>query len=218
VRFLNRFPCLLVEIVSLRENTTERSVPSPRTFQEWFDRVRGGDPAAASEFVVSFAPVVRKVVRARLARLRLVHLVDPSDVCQTVMVGFFTRLTPTWPPVDSAERLTALLLAIARNKVRDEVRRHTAVRRDHRRVRQSRSADPLANLVSPVPSPGDTAAVHELHELALRLLTAEELALLEDRLSGADWEAIAARRGLPADVLRQKLSRAVGRVRRRLGQ
>jgi RNA polymerase sigma factor (sigma-70 family) len=201
-----------------QNNTTERSVPPARTFQEWFDQVRGGDPAAAAEFVVSFAPVVRKAARARLTRLRLVHLVDPSDVCQTVMVGFFTRLTPVWPPVDSAERLTALLLAIARNKIRDEVRRHTAVRRDHRRVRQSQTADPLANLAAPVPSPGDTAAVHELYELALRHLTAEELALLEDRLSGADWETIATRRGLPAGVLRQKLSRAVGRVRRRLGR
>jgi RNA polymerase sigma factor (sigma-70 family) len=192
-------------------------VPHAHAFQEWFDRVRSGDTAATAEFVVSFSPVVRKVVRARLARLRLVHLVDPSDVCQTVMAGFFTRLTPAWPPVDSAERLTALLIAIARNKIRDEVRRYTAGRRDHRRVLRSRTADPLVNLVSPVSSPGDIAAVHELYERALRLLTAEELALLEDRLSGADWEAIAARRGLPAGVLRQKLSRAVGRVRRQLG-
>lgn len=192
-------------------------MPHARAFQEWFDRVRVGDPSAGAEFVLSFTPVVRKVVRARLARLRLTHLVDPSDVCQTVLVGFFARLTTAWPAVESAEQLTAFLLAMARNKLRDEVRRHTAVRRDHRRVRQFRTADPLAHAVSPAPSPVAVAAGNELYERALELLTPEELELLEQRMGGADWRAIAAGRGVPAGVLRQKFSRAVRRVRRTLG-
>lgn len=192
-------------------------MPQSRAFPEWLANLREGDPGAASEFVLALTPVLRKVVRARLARLRLGHLVDPADVCQTALIGFFARLTPAWPPVGSADQLTALVLAIARNKIRDEVRRHTADRRDHRRVRQSRADDPLANLVSTAPSPGAVVAGQELHALALALLSGEELALLEDRLGGADWEAIAADRGVPAGVLRQKLSRAVRRVRERLG-
>ncbi len=207
----------VVQGVSCRGHTTERYVPNSRAFKEWFTRVRAGDPSAGAEFVLAFTPVVRRVVRARLARLRLAHLVDPSDVCQTVLVGFFARLTPAWPPVESADQLTAFLLGMARNKIRDEVRRHTAGRRDHRRVHHCRTADPLAHAVSPAPSPGAVVAGNELYALALGLLTAEELALLEDRMGGADWEAIAADRGLPAGVLRQKLSRAVRRVRRRLG-
>jgi DNA-directed RNA polymerase specialized sigma24 family protein len=189
-------------------------VPHARTFKEWFDRVRGGDPDAGAEFVLAFTPVVRKFVRARLARLGLLHLVDPLDVCQTVLVGFFARLTATWPPVDSTEQLTAFLLTIARNKIADEARRNAAGRRFH----QDRTADPLGNVVSPAPSPGAVVAGNELYELARRLLTAEELELLEDRLGGAAWGAIAAHRGIPAGVLRQKLSRAVRRVRRRLGE
>lgn len=192
-------------------------MPNSRAFQEWLARLRAGDHGAASEFVVTFAPAVRKVVRARLARLRLGHLVDPSDICQTVLIGFFARLAPAWPPADSAEQLTGLLLAIARNKIRDEVRRHTADRRDHRRVRRFRTADPLANLTSAAPSPGAVVAGQELYDLALGLLSPDELRLLEDRLGGADWGAIAAERGVPAGVLRQQLSRAVRRVRERLG-
>jgi RNA polymerase sigma factor (sigma-70 family) len=188
-----------------------------RTFQEWLDRVRACDSAAVAEFVRSFTPIVRKVVRARLVRLRLIHLVDPSDVCQTVLVGFFTRLEPTWPLVDSPEQLTSFLLAIARNKIRDELRRHTARRRDYRRICSSHT-DPLAHVVSPAPSPVAVVSSTELCGLARGLLTAEELELLEDRLSGADWEMIAADRGVPAGVLRQKLSRAVRRVRQRLGE
>jgi RNA polymerase sigma factor (sigma-70 family) len=195
----------------------ERFVPSALAFQEWFDRVRGGDPAAATEFVRAFTPIVRKAARRRLTRLRLMHLLDPSDVCQTVLVGFFTRLKPTWPPVASAEQLMSFLLAIARNKIRDELRRQTAGRRDHRRVRSAHTTDPLALVVSPAPSPGAVVASNELFELVRRLLTAEELGLLDDRLGGADWEAIAADRGVSAGVLRQKMSRAVQRLRTHFG-
>ena len=189
-------------------------MPHARGFGEWFDRVRGGDPDAGAEFVLAFTPVVRKFARARLARLGLSQFVDPADVCQTVLVGFFARLTAAWPPVGSAEQLTAFLLTIARNKIADESRRHAAGRRLHR----DRTADSLLNVASPAPSPGAVVAGNELYELALRLLSAEELELLEDRLGGADWRAIAADRGVPAGVLRQKLSRAVRRVRSRLGE
>jgi RNA polymerase sigma factor (sigma-70 family) len=191
-------------------------VPPPPSFEQWLVRIREGDPAAASELVVSFTPVLRRVVRTRLARLRLVRLVDPLDVCQAVLGSFFARVTTGWPPVESAGQLTALLVTIARNKIRDEARRHTAVRRDHRRVVPGGADDRLDHAEARDPSPSKVVAWKELYEQAMRHLAADERALLEERLTGRTWTAIAADRGVPASVLRQKLHRAVHRVRRQL--
>jgi DNA-directed RNA polymerase specialized sigma24 family protein len=185
-------------------------------FEQWLVRIREGDPAAASELVVSFTPVLRRVVRVRLARLRLVRLVDPLDICQAVLGSFFARVTAGWPPVESADQLTALLVTIARNKIRDEARRHTAVCRDHRRVAPGGAEDRLDQAEARDPTPSTVVAWKELYEQALRHLATDERTLLEERLAGRTWSTIAADRGAPACVLRQKLHRAVCRVRRRL--
>jgi RNA polymerase sigma factor (sigma-70 family) len=186
------------------------------SFDQWLVRIREGDPAATSEFVGSFTPLLRRVVRVRLARARLVRLVDPLDVCQAVLGSFFARVTAGWPPVESAGQLTALLVTIARNKVRDEARRHTAVRRDHRRVVPGGAEDRLDHAEARDPSPSKVVAWKELYEQALRHLATDERVLLEERLAGRTWSAIADDRGVSASVLRQKLCRAVQRVRRQL--
>lgn len=183
-------------------------------FPLWFSRVRAGDPAAAAELVRAFTPAVQGVVRARLARLRLTRLIDPQDVCQSVLASFFTTAIDRRPQVHSADQLTALLVAIARNKVRDEVRRHMAGRRDHRLVAPGRDDQLLDRVRDRRPSPSTVVAWRELCDRALQHLSAEERAVLEDRLAGRDWTAIAADRGVAPDVLRQQLNRAIRRLRR----
>jgi RNA polymerase sigma factor (sigma-70 family) len=170
----------------------------------------------AADLVARVTPVLRRVIRVHLTRLRLVRVIDPLDICQATLASFFARLTVTWPQVRSPNHLTALLVAIARNRILDEVRRHTADCRDHRRVRTTDPADRLFQLAALDPSPSNQVAWTELYEQALRRLTAEERQLLEERLAGRSWAAIAADRRLSDEVLRQKLNRAVKRVRRQL--
>jgi RNA polymerase sigma factor (sigma-70 family) len=189
----------------------------PDSFGDWFGRVKAGDQTAAAELAVSLAPILRKVVRARLSHLRLSGLVDPLDVCQAVFGSFFARAAEGRLAVKSAEQLRALLVTIALNKCRDEARRHTAGRRDHRRVVHCRTNDQLGRLASREQAPVTLVSQHELLERALRQLSAEERVLLEERIMGRNWAVIAAARGVPARVLRQRLSRALHRVRRRLG-
>jgi len=196
-----------------------RPPPDSPRFAGWLARLRAGDAAAAADLVASVSPVLRRVVRGRLGRLRLSRTVDTLDVCQTTLASFFARLTWTWPPVESHDQLTALLVTIARNKIRDEVRRQTAGRRDHRRVRRVRptdAADVLTQFAAVDPSPSKQVARAELYQLALGRLTADERRLLEERLADRPWAAIAADRGLSIDAIRQKLNRAVKRVRRQL--
>jgi RNA polymerase sigma factor (sigma-70 family) len=179
-------------------------------------RLQAGDSAAAAELVARVTPVLRRVIRVHLTRLRLVRVIDPLDVCQATLASFFARLTVSWPQAKSSSHLTALLVAIARNRIRDEARWYTAGCRDHRRVRTTDPADRLFQLAALDPSPSKQAAWTELYEQALRRLTADERQLLEERLAGRSWAAIAAGRQLSDEVLRQKLNRAVKRVRRQL--
>jgi hypothetical protein len=115
-------------------------------------------------------------------------------------------------------QLTALMIAMARNSVRDELRRHTAIRRDHRRRDASdRSRIQLHKLEARDLSPCEVIDYLELRDRVLRQLSVDEWSLLEDRLAGRSWESIADERGNPAVVLRKKLNRAVQRVRNTLG-
>jgi RNA polymerase sigma factor (sigma-70 family) len=190
-------------------------MPVPGPFPPWLARVRAGDPAAAAELVAAFGPAVRRIVWARIVRTRLARVVDPQDVYQSVLGAFFARVASDWAEIASADQLAALLATIARNKTRDEVRRHTATRRDHRRAAADRSSR-LDRLAAPDPTPSRVVAWRDLYESALCHLTPDERELLEDRLAGRSWAAIAGDRGTPEAALRQKLHRAVHRVRRRL--
>jgi RNA polymerase sigma factor (sigma-70 family) len=188
----------------------------PAKFSGWLSRLRAGDAAAAGDLVIHVTPVLRRVIRVHLTRLRLLRVIDPLDICQATLASFFARLTMTWPQAKSSNHLTALLVAIARNRIQDEARRYTAGCRDHRRVRTTDPGDHLFQLAALDPSPSKQVAWTELYEQALRRLTADERQLLEERLAGRSWAAIAADRRLSDEVLRQKLNRAVKRVRRQL--
>lgn len=183
-------------------------------FAEWLDRVRAHDPAAAAELVAAVTPLLRRVVRDRLVRFRLGRVVDPQDVCQAAFGRFFARVSAVWPPVETATDLRALLAAIARNRARDEARRYTAGRRDHRRDVRPAAAGRLTEVASREPSPGHALADRELFDRAVTRLSADEQGLLEDRLAGRPWAAIAADRGVSAVAVRQQFNRAVRRVRR----
>jgi DNA-directed RNA polymerase specialized sigma24 family protein len=184
------------------------------SFSQWLSNIRRGDPSASSQLVELYTPVLRRVIRARLIHRRTGCLIDPLDVCQIVFGSFFARVADSWPRVESMDQLTALMIAMARNSVRDELRRHTAIRRDHRRrVASDRSRLQLHQLEARGLSPCEVIDYLELRDLVLRHLTFDEWSLLEDRLSGRSWESIAVERGNPAVVLRKKLNRAVQRVR-----
>ena len=62
-----------------------------RRFQVLLDEIRAGDETAAEEFVRTYEPYVRQVVRARLRVMRLRHVADSSDFCQAVMASFLIR-------------------------------------------------------------------------------------------------------------------------------
>lgn len=189
------------------------------SFGDWFSRLRDGDPEVTNALVREYTPVLRRVVQARLTarRLgRLGRLVDPLDICQNTFAEFFAQCATERPAVESEQHLRSLLVAIARNKIRDEVRRHKAARRDFRRLIRAHPNDDLHWLAGTDPSPSTEVAGAELYQAVTDRLSSAERKLFEDRAGGREWVDIADEHGVAANILRKQLNRALHRVHRQL--
>jgi DNA-directed RNA polymerase specialized sigma24 family protein len=178
-------------------------------------RLRRGDPAAASELVRRYEPQIRLEVRLRLRDRRLRRSFDSMDICQSVLSSFLIGAAAGICELDRPEELLNFLIAMTRNKLALAVRRQRAGRRDHRRVVE---ADPVAiGAVAPGASPSEEVAGQDLVRAFRERLTAEERLLTDRRATGCAWADIAAELGGTAEGRRKQLERAVERVSRELG-
>jgi len=69
----------------------------------------------------------------------------------------------------------------------------------------------------PQPGAGRVVAAREQLDWLFRSLGQDERALLTGRLAGKEWAELAADRGVGADALRKRLSRALDEIGGRLG-
>src|SRR5437763_251449 len=60
-------------------------------FRTLLGRARARDPEAAAQLVAEFEPHLRRRARLRLSVEGLRRLIDPLDVCQSVLGNFFVR-------------------------------------------------------------------------------------------------------------------------------
>ena len=200
------------------------------TFEELIRGVRAWDQEAAAELVRRYAPAIRRAVRFRLADAQLRGLLDSMDICQSVLASFFIRAASGQYDLDTPEKVSALLAAMARNKLTSKARRQRALRRGGQRV--TAGGKDQEQFVAPSAGPSREVAARDLLEEvrrrlspderqlleeARRLFSPEERALLERREQGDDWATIAAELGGSPDALRVRLARAVDRVAERLG-
>ena len=183
------------------------------TFADFLRRVCAGDEAAAMELVQRYEPALRLEVQLRLTDPKLRRLLDPADLCQSVLKSFFIRASTGQFELDSQEKLLALLRAMARNKVAHEARKQKAMRRDLRRDVSLGERELLAT----DPSPSRLAIGRELLEAFRSRLSAEERQIAELRSAGREWAEIAAELGGTPQARRKQLERAVKRVAQELG-
>jgi RNA polymerase sigma factor (sigma-70 family) len=190
-------------------------MPESESFAELVQRVRAGDPDAATELVRRYEPAIRRVVRVRLGGGRLAALFDSMDVCQSVLGSFFLRVAGGQYALDTPEDLLKLLTAMARNKLAFQVRKQRAQKRDcNRDAPGELIEDRLAAAGS---TPSRQVEARELLGELNRRLTPEERELVDLRNQGHDWESIAGRLSGSAEALRKKHARAIDRVARELG-
>jgi DNA-directed RNA polymerase specialized sigma24 family protein len=192
-------------------------VPQLCSFRDLIRRVRAGDQQAATDLVRQYEPAIHKAIRAPLVSLRLHRLLESADISQSVLANFFLRTTAGWFQLDDPEQLLKLLTTMARNQVRDEARRHQAECRDWRRLAPDASGESLDTLMDTGPTPSKIVAGHELVAEVYRRLPDEERELVEERVQGTAWAAIAAQRGDQPEALRKRLTRALDRVFHQLG-
>src|SRR5215471_5255790 len=140
------------------------------TFADFLRRVCAGDEAAATELVQRYEPALRLEVQLRLTDPKLRRLLDPADLCQSVLKSFFIRASAGQFELDSQAKLMALLRAMARNKVAHEARKQKALRRDLRRDVSLGEGE----LFAADPSPSRLAIGRELLDAFQGRLSAEE--------------------------------------------
>lgn len=197
--------------------TPGTSVAERDEFHYLMERVRQGDQPAATELVRRYKPEIHKAIRLLLTNYRLHRVLDPSDISQAVLATFFSRAAAGDFEVRDEEQLLKLLSTMARNKVRDEARKHHAQRRDGRRVQEKMSEESLEVIEAKGPSPSKIVGGHELVQQFYRLLSPTERRLAEQRIQGKSWADIATEEGSSAEAVRKKLARACTRVARQLG-
>jgi RNA polymerase sigma-70 factor (ECF subfamily) len=181
--------------------------------QDLLQRIQNDDQGAVEEFVRTYEPYVRKVVRARLNVARLRRFAGESDFCQLVLGTFVLRAAMGQYVIADSEEMKALLGRITRNKIADVARRAEA-RKPHVPLSapESQGLEPR----SPEPGPGTQLAWNELLQKARDMLTPEEREVSELRTQGLSWEEVAARLNATPDAVRKRLDRAMARVIREL--
>jgi RNA polymerase sigma factor (sigma-70 family) len=180
-------------------------------------RVRARDPEATSAFVRQYEPLLRRKIRVwlRVYQPHLQRLFDSTDVCQSVLAGFFVRAAIGQFELDDPARLWRLLVTMCQRKLLHHARDQQAQRRDARRVQDGDSASDAA---APAQfDPSRLVASQELLQEVQRRLGPEEGQLAELREQGFSWAEIASRLGGTADGRRMQLSRALDRVALVLG-
>jgi RNA polymerase sigma factor (sigma-70 family) len=174
-------------------------------FSGFLADVRAGEGAAAAELVRRYEPYLRRLIRLRLHDPRLRRLLESTDICQSILAEFFARAGRGEFNLRSHEQLAGLLLAMARNKLLTQARRH----------HQPGSLPPGWDAADPHPSPAEQAADRDLLQAVRDRLSPEEWSLFEqNKLRGRTWAEIAAENGADANALRMRLTRALARVRR----
>src|SRR5207245_8903530 len=111
-------------------------------------------------------------------------------------------------------QLLKLRVAMAKNKLRLQVRRAKAQRRDIRRGAAITDEQALPGTTG---TPSRQVAARELLQEVHKRLSADELQLVAWRNDGVEWGEIAVRLSGSAEALRKKLARALDRVAAQLG-
>jgi DNA-directed RNA polymerase specialized sigma24 family protein len=187
------------------------------SFQNLIRRIRAGDQEAATELTSQVEPALRKAIRLRLAGQHLERFLDPNDVCQSVLMNFFSGVAAGRFILEEPRQLLKLLVTIARNQVRDESRRHRARRRDRRRTEDGSAEHCLAGIRDAGPTPSKIVGGRELVREIYRRLSPEERYLAEQRVLGRSWAVLGAELNQSPEALRKRLDRAVREVSRQLG-
>jgi RNA polymerase sigma factor (sigma-70 family) len=148
---------------------------------------RGGDARAADALFRRYANRLIALARSRLSS-KLARRVDPEDVVQSAYRSFFAGAREGEYDIQRGGDLWRLLVTITLNKVRNQVKHHTADKRNVKAEQPFGSEDSLlgiqASLFTEDPSPMTALTLVDELEGVMRTLEPLERRILELRLQG----------------------------------
>jgi len=175
-------------------------------FDALLSSIQNGSPLAAEEFVRTFGPHIRRVVRASISN-RMRTKFDSVDFEQAVWASFF-RNPGNLPEFKEPNALIAYLVGMARNMVGEEVRRQTTQKKDiHRERGWCENEAEAKQFRSRDPSPSQLAIAHEELDRLLSMHPAPYRRLVELKLGGASVNEIAAELGVHERTVRKMVAK-----------
>lgn len=179
-------------------------MPNCNELADLINRIRAGDSVAAEDLVRRYEPAIRREARLRLGS-SLQRECDSIDISQSVFGSFFLRLVAGQFEFETNGHVMGLLLAMARNKIREKARK--------RREYSLGGFEPCGR----DPDPIHTILTRDFVDRFRRRLADDELALWERRRDDRSWTEIATELGGTPESIRQRYSRAIRRVANELG-
>jgi RNA polymerase sigma factor (sigma-70 family) len=194
--------------------TAFSNAPLP-PLSELLASIRAGDEHATAAFVNHFEPQLRRLLRVtRVIRL-LQSQIDSQDLVQSVFARVIAEIRSERIQFSDIAAVEGYLKTVGRNRLRDEIRRLRAAKRDRARVKPAAA---LEHLVQPGPTPSRLAEVREELARVEACASPSELKLLKDRADGAAWQELAAARGINPEALRKRIERVRRRIREALDE
>ena len=180
-------------------------------------RWQAGDQEAAAQMFRRYAQRLIALARSRLSG-KLAQRLDPEDVVQSAYRSFFAGARHGQYDLQRGGDLWRLLVGITLHKLHDQVKRHSADKRDVAAENSFGSEDSLWDIDSVIfargPSPAEAVALVDELEQVMRRLEPLQRRILEMRLQGFSLQEIA------TDTQRcpRTVRRTLARIRRDLQQ
>ena len=184
-------------------------MPDGAQFRELIRRVRNRDQEAATELATRYESAIRRVVRIHLRDARMRQVLDSMDICQSVLASFFVRTALGQYELDSPDQLIHLLTAITRNKLRNQVSRLQAQRRDIRKGVTIDDDDAGVVVADRASDPSEQASAREILQIVCDRLDPADRYLAEQRSIGRTWPELAEELGA-TDVALKKTDTGAG--------
>ncbi len=186
-------------------------MPPEDPFEDLVDRVRAGNQDAADELARMFEPFILRYVRFAMRKRRNFPVIrarmGSSDVCQSVLASLFLGLRDGRFELRRPDQVERLLRVMSRFKIGAESRRLSVI------LRELFDGDAPLDQADSGPGPEKTVDDKDLVETVVNYFTDSELDILQRRLDGHTWPAIADQLGEGAEALRRRLARAIDRVK-----
>ncbi len=198
-----------------KKNLAERRMFEAMEFPELIRRARAGDDAASTDLVRRLEPFIERMVRIRMRQRadfqRIRHEFGSSDVCQSVFRSLFRGLRQNRYQFDQPGDLERLVQVIIRFNIATKARRAGV------RLRELMEDFEQGAWVQPGPGPEAEVAERDLVAAIQERFAEDELEILTMWLDEVPWAEIGRKLGCSPDSARVRLSRAVVRVRSKLG-